>query len=476
MSAERDLPQSAPSLARRVFVVLACVATTVALVVFVGATLVFQSSLVADAHEQLSRECSMAASVLDGCDGTGAQVTSLATVDTGDTRVTLVAVDGTVLYDSLADAASLLNHLDRPEVAEALADGTGSSERESDTAGNVSIYQASRLASGAVLRLSVDRAGVSALLVRDLWMLAVVVAATVVASWVVARLVAGRLVRPVLAIDPARPQDADTYEELSPLVARLAQQQTTLTSQMRELEGAERMRREFTSNVTHELKTPLAAISGAAELIRDGIAKPEDVAGFAGRIVDETAHLTALVNDILTLSKLDESERSSDRALVGSTEPIDLGRVALDVASRLARPAEKAEVSIDVSGDATRICGVARLIDELVYNLCDNAIRYNRPGGTVWVWTGADACGHPILRVTDTGRGIPTEAQGKVFERFYRVDASRSRASGGTGLGLAIVKHVAAFHGAEVGLESMEGEGTTVTVTFPVQEGTRPVG
>ena len=239
-----------------------------------------------------------------------------------------------------------------------------------------------------------------------------------------------------------------------------------IDEQMGELRGADLMRREFTSNVTHELKTPLSTISGAAELIRDGIAKPEDVPEFAGRIVDEAHHMTDLVNDILTLSKLDESERAGDTSLLGKAEPVDIAHALREVGNRLAPVAEAADVRLTCSGDPVIVRGIPSLLDELAYNLCDNAIRYNRAGGTVDARIDVvDGC--PRLVVADTGLGIPEAAQAKVFERFYRVDASRSRERGGTGLGLAIVKHAAAYHGAKLALESKEGVGTTVTVTFP---------
>jgi two-component system phosphate regulon sensor histidine kinase PhoR len=237
---------------------------------------------------------------------------------------------------------------------------------------------------------------------------------------------------------------------------------------MYRLEDSEQMRREFTSNVTHELKTPLSSISGAAELIRDGIARPADVPDFAGRIVAESARLTDLVNDILTLSKLDESERAGARELLGSTERVDLLQVARNVCDRLRTASRAAGVTLRAEGQGATVVGSARLLDELVYNLCDNAIRYNHPGGSVSVEV-STGDGGPALSVSDTGIGIAADQQEKVFERFYRVDAGRSRESGGTGLGLAIVKHAALFHGARIDLESEPGKGTRVTVTFPAQ-------
>jgi two-component system phosphate regulon sensor histidine kinase PhoR len=228
------------------------------------------------------------------------------------------------------------------------------------------------------------------------------------------------------------------------------------------------MRQEFTANVTHELKTPIAAISGASELLRDGLVRPEDVREFASRIYGDAQRLSSLVSDILTLSKLDESERVGDQALFGEPSQVDLYTVAQDVADRLEEKAAKANVSLRVQGASVFVNGYPRLLDEMIRNLCDNAIRYNRTGGSVHVFV-LPVNGHPTVRVSDTGVGISKQDQSKVFERFYRVDKSRSRETGGTGLGLAIVKHAAALHKATIDLESELGRGTAITVTFPAE-------
>lgn len=235
----------------------------------------------------------------------------------------------------------------------------------------------------------------------------------------------------------------------------------------------DRMRREFTANITHELKTPLTAISGYAELIANGMVEGEDdLRNFGGRIYREAGRLAALVNDILTLSNLDEAERATEGEAVpiGSTEPIELSRAIYAVEQRLEQVARQANVTISHETKPVVIEGVSRLIDELIYNLASNAIRYNRPGGTVTLQCGTNDEGHPFLAVADTGIGIAPEEQGKVFERFYRVDKSRSKARGGTGTGLAIVKHAALYHHATLDLSSELGVGTTITVTFPIQQ------
>jgi two-component system phosphate regulon sensor histidine kinase PhoR len=274
------------------------------------------------------------------------------------------------------------------------------------------------------------------------------------------------LVKPILEIDPETGDAKAPYEELDPLVSRLNEQHRDLLDRMDQVQSADDMRREFTANVTHELKTPIAAISGASELIRDGIVRPEDIPNFAGRIYDDAQRLSSLVSDIPTLSKLDETERTQDRQLFGSVEPIGLLSVASDVCQRYEQCARDAGVKLKLDGVSAIIQGNARLLDEMVGNLVSNAIRYNRKGGSVFVWV-LPQNGCPCIRVSDTGIGIPEENQGKVFERFYRVDKGRSREKGGTGLGLAIVKHAAAFHDAKVDLKSELGKGTQITVTFP---------
>ena len=450
------LARGRKSLARRIFVSLAAVSAIAAVAVLVIATLVYQKSGVRDAGRMLETECAL---VKTSMRGTQSDIIHLTNLDLGEARVTVVSPDGTVLYDNQNSIDSMPNHADRPEIAGTLETGKGSAERDSATSGRVEIYRAVRLDNGNVLRLAVDRDGIKAALGHDVLLAVAVVTAVVLVCWAVSRLIVDRLVEPILDIDPSNPDPEGSYVELEPLVERIDEQ-------MGELRGADLMRREFTSNVTHELKTPLSTISGAAELIRDGIAKPEDVPEFAGRIVDEAHHMTDLVNDILTLSKLDESERAGDTSLLGKAEPVDIAHALREVGNRLAPAAEAAGVRLTCSGDSVIVRGIPSLLDELAYNLCDNAIRYNRAGGTVDARIDVvDGC--PRLVVADTGLGIPEAAQAKVFERFYRVDASRSRERGGTGLGLAIVKHAAAYHGAKLALESKEGVGTTVTVTFP---------
>lgn len=270
-------------------------------------------------------------------------------------------------------------------------------------------------------------------------------------------------IRSVLHIDVSRPDERDVEEELKPLVRRLADQNRQIRSQMEALEREHRqqdkMRREFTANVSHELKTPLTSISGFAELLRDGLVRPEDQQRFAGKIYEEAQRLIVLVGDIIRLSRLEDQP-------VQQQEPVSLKETAQQVLQQLQHAAQKMQIQTEVQGDEGWILAVPQIIEEILYNLCDNAVKYNRLGGlvTVAVTEREDTA---AVSVADTGIGIPEEELPRVFERFYRVDKSHSRDVGGTGLGLSIVKHGVACHNAQLQVESHLGSGTTITVTFP---------
>ena len=282
---------------------------------------------------------------------------------------------------------------------------------------------------------------------------------------ILANSIARQFIRTIQNIDLHRPENNRTYEELTPLLRRLQTQNETIRVQKEALahhqEDRDTMRREFTANVSHELKTPLTSISGFAELMRDGAVPPETAQEFAGDIYNEAQRMISLVEDIMHLSRLDENTVPMER-----TE-VDLSTVAKRVTQRLSHAAEKADVSLIPDGSPVTITGVELLLEEIIYNLTDNAIKYNRPGGKVTVTTQRIG-GHAVLSVTDTGIGIAKEHQSRVFERFYRVDKSHSREVGGTGLGLSIVKHAAAYHNAAVTIDSTEGQGTTVKVLFDI--------
>ena len=222
----------------------------------------------------------------------------------------------------------------------------------------------------------------------------------------------------------------------------------------------EQYRREFTANVSHELKTPLTSISGIAEIIRNGIVKPEDIPHFAGKIYDESQRLITLIGDIIKLSRLDENQVPMER------ETVDMLEMARDVVQQLSSVARKSGVTLVANGTHGQVQGVRQVLGEMVYNLCENAVKYNRAGGRVWVDV-QQVADHVVLRVKDTGIGIPAAEQGRIFERFYRVDKSHSKAVGGTGLGLSIVKHGAALHHATISVSSEPEQGTEITLTFP---------
>lgn len=227
-----------------------------------------------------------------------------------------------------------------------------------------------------------------------------------------------------------------------------------------EKEAQEQYRREFTANVSHELKTPLTSISGIAEIIRNGIVKPEDIPHFAGKIYDESQRLITLIGDIIKLSRLDENQVPMER------ETVDMLEMARDVVQQLSSVARKSGVTLVANGSHGQVQGVRQVLGEMVYNLCENAVKYNRAGGRVWVDV-QQVADHVVLRVKDTGIGIPAAEQGRIFERFYRVDKSHSKAVGGTGLGLSIVKHGAALHHATISVSSEPEQGTEITLTFP---------
>ena len=376
-----------------------------------------------------------------------------------DLRLTLIGSDGQVLYDNEADSVAMGNHASRPEIQEAMRDGEGEAVRNSETLSQSTFYYAIRLEDGSILRLSKDARSIYSIFSQALPMMVGIFVVLLVLCMVAARVLTTKLVAPIekLAQNIGECTEMQTYEELTPFM-------TMIRKQHEDIMKNARMRQEFSANVSHELKTPLTSISGYAELIETGIAKPEDVPGFAQKIHVEASRMIQLVNDILQLSSLDNaSEAGSEPEM----ETVDLLTVAKDCVERQKLNARRAYISLNCLGESALVHGNRALLDELCQNLCDNAIRYNRPGGKVQITTACSRDGHCTLTVADNGIGIPKEAQSSVFERFYRVDKSRSKATGGTGLGLAIVKHIARIHNARIKLESQVDVGTTITVTFP---------
>ena len=484
-------------------------------------------------------------------------------------RVTWVAADGRVLFDSDASADEMDNHLTRSEISDALTTGSGESERYSATMTEKTLYMARRLSDGSVLRVSSAFYTILTVALGSMQAFFAILLAAIAVSVLLARRLSRRIITPLNTLDLQHPLDNDAYEELSPLLKRIDQQNRRIEAQVAELkrrqdefsavtrsmnEGlvllnaenhvlslnpaamrlfnadedcvgrdfvtvsrdvpvtnavrdalstgrgaaqlergeriyqiecsriesdgailgvalvafdtteraqAEQMKREFTANVSHELKTPLQSIMGSAELLENGLVKSEDQPRFIERIRSEAARLMALIEDIIRLSELDEGAAVP-------MEAVDLLSVAKDAADTLQESANKKNVTLALEGESAPIQGAPRLIYEIAYNLCDNAIRYNRAGGHVSVRVQPEN-GYALLEVADDGIGIPEEHQRRVFERFYRVDKSHSRASGGTGLGLSIVKHAAALHHAEIALKSEVGKGTTIAVRFPME-------
>ena len=484
-----------------------------------------------------------------------------------DDRVTWIAANGTVLYDSAAPAQLLESHAGREEIDQALQTGEAQTSRYSKTLLQRTFYYAKLLEGGTVLRVSCTQNSLPAmilmLLTPFLWVATLVLILCGVLSYRLAR----QITKPLNAINPDNPAPLPSYPELTPLFDKLREQNRTIGKQMNELqlrqreftaitenmregfllvdckmhvlssnhsalevlggrelkpgcllydaecsqeifdavdtalsgshaellltidetswqvlanpvvasgqvagavvlfmdvterEQRELLRREFSANVSHELKTPLTSISGFAELMKEGLVPPEKIPEFSGDIYKESLRLIGLVNDIIQLSRLDENSTQFQRA------PVDLYDLCAQSIERLSPVAARQSVTLALTGEQAEIEGVEQLLKEMIYNLLDNAIKYNVPGGSVTASVRKSA-GRTILSVSDTGIGIPYAHQPRVFERFYRVDKSHSKEVGGTGLGLSIVRHAAQYHGARLELKSQPGKGTTITVTF----------
>lgn len=485
-------------------------------------------------------------------------------------RVTLIDKDGTVLADSQVDVSKLENHGDREEVKQAETEGRGQSVRYSSTMTEKTVYYAQKLDNGQILRISADQFTIVTILLGISQPMAIVVIAAIVLSLILSTNVAKHIVEPINDLDLDDPMENTVYDELSPLLRKIAHQNSTIEEQLKEarqkqeefriitdnmsegfividnqmkiltynaaalkLFGAEQktpenilalsrskpfrdaiyksldgehsqaemttdervysiisnpvydteqevigavivviditeisrreqLRREFTSNVSHELKTPLTSISGFAEIMKSGGTDEATVVDFSRSIYDEAQRLISLVSDIIKLSELD------DGTIEYEPETVDLYTLSLEIASRLSPQAQEKKIHFTVNGEKAEITGVRKILDEIIFNLCDNAVKYNRSGGDVKVSV-KNSADTVTVTVSDTGIGIPTVQQDRVFERFYRVDKARSKSIGGTGLGLSIVKHGVMYHNAQISLESKENEGTTVVINFPKQ-------
>ena len=484
-----------------------------------------------------------------------------------DVRITWIAANGTVLYDNYKDAAELENHGDREEVKEALENGSGESVRYSSTQMEKIIYYAVKLKDGSVLRVSDTQYTLLSVLIVMLSPIMLILIISLVLAAVFAVRISKTITKPINEIDLEHPENAETYDELAPLLEKIDVQNKQIARQMEELRsrrrefdsitenmaeglvivghmaevltcntsalkilnadkvphrqsvltlnrsevfrnsvdsalagksveedleigdrtyrlivspvrendeesviGAtliilditekierERLRREFTANVSHELKTPLTSISGNAEIIKSGIVKPEDVPHFAENIYKEAGRLITLVNDIIKVSQLDDKE------VYYGKENIDLLSFAKEVCDRLEPMAQSRNVTVELSGDAVLYLASRQLMNDLFYNLIENGIKYNKPNGKLWV-TVSEKKGHPCISVKDTGIGVPMKYQSRIFERFFRVDKSHSKQTGGTGLGLSIVKHVVEYYGGYIEIHSKMEEGTEIVV------------
>ena len=374
-------------------------------------------------------------------------------IDPERTRITLIESNGDVLYDTnSSDSLTFENHSSRPEFQEAIQNGSGSAVRKSDSLNKQMFYYAKKLSDGNVLRVSKTTNTVFVLGLHFLPPLLLTGLALLIFAWIISKWQAKRLVRPINEIDIEHPMENEIYEELKPLLERIDQQNKAK-------DAIADMRKEFSANVSHELKTPLTSISGYAEILKAGIVPEEDVPGISTYIYDEAQRLVHLIEDIMRLSKLDEGH------LDGEMSEVDLYDMAMDIGRRLDERAHAAKVKLSISGEHIKVNGVRHVLDEMIYNIVENAVKYNRENGIVKIWVGGTPLGPKVI-VTDTGIGIPEESQERIFERFYRVDKSHSKETGGTGLGLSIVKHGAALHNAKINVESTVGEGTRMEVLF----------
>ncbi|MBO5656564.1 MAG: PAS domain S-box protein [Agathobacter sp.] len=479
-------------------------------------------------------------------------------------RITWIDTDGTVLFDTQVDQGSMENHGDREEIMEAFQTGSGSAIRSSSTLTTQTFYEARQLKDGTVLRISTSQDSAWALMLDLIWPVILIVLFALLLSGVLSRRMAQNITEPINQIDLEEPLKNNAYEEISPLLQRIHNQNNQIAQQMQTLrrradefeqitdnmqeglilldsgasilsinptacrifqleessrgqnflrvesskavftavnqaldKGAgyarmdrngrtfqldvnriesngsvvgavvlafditerlngEQMRREFSANVSHELKTPLSGIMGSAELLQHGLVQEADMPRFIGHIRNESARLLNLIEDIIRLSQLDEGTELP-------AEEVNLYTLAQEVVSSLTEKAEEKNVTVTLTGEEYIFTGVRRLLYEVLYNLTENAIKYNKPEGKVQVDIRPG-----VLTVKDTGIGIPPEHLDRVFERFYRVDKSHSKQSGGTGLGLSIVKHAVSYHGGTIRLDSSPAWGTCITITFPI--------
>ena len=371
-----------------------------------------------------------------------------------DLRITRIATDGTVLYDNIADIDLMDNHLDRPEVQQAFESGEAELMRRSDTVEDNTFYYALLMEDGTVIRVAREVGSIWSVFSSAFGWIVVVIIVMLICSIVVSHYLTEKLVKPIeeMTADMDFYNNQPVYKELVPFM-------NTIRAQHEDILKASKMRQDFTANVTHELKTPLTAISGYAELMEAGMTDEEQVKHFSKQIRQNSGRLLTLINDIIKLSELDSRED------LVSLETVELSSLTKRCVDNLQVNAQKHDVNLSFDGETCKICANVDMMEELIINLCDNAIRYNDKNGSVLVRVRKSE-DNVILSVKDNGIGIPKEHQERIFERFYRVDKSRSKETGGTGLGLAIVKHIVALHDARIEVNSEVGKGSEISVIF----------
>ena len=377
-----------------------------------------------------------------------------------NTRITLTDAEGNVLYDSEADAKKLPNHGDRPEFVQAMKEGQGEVVRYSETLSKQTFYYAVKLKDGEILRLAKTTDSVFHTLFTSFAVLGILMLVIILVEFMLVQQQTKQLIEPINNLNLEHPLENVCYDELKPLLLRVDQQNRQIAAQLEELKQTEAVRREFSANVSHELKTPLMSISGYAELMMNGMVRPENIKDFSGRIYKEANRLGNLVADIIQLSRLDEQQDSNV-----AMENVNLDELAEDVVSNLIEHARKKDIRMEYYGKSVEILGVRHVLYEMLYNIADNAVRYTNPGGHIRIYVGKKG-DKPYYMVEDNGIGIPKSEQKRIFERFYRVDKSHSRQTGGTGLGLSIVKHGAMLHHAQINVDSDPGKGTKMELLF----------
>lgn len=395
-----------------------------------------------------------------GMEETGDEYLSEKVGKATDTRITLTNAEGTVLYDSETDAKKLPNHGDRPEFVQAMKEGQGEVVRYSETLSKQTFYYAVRLNDGEILRLAKTTDSVFHTLFTSFAVLGILMLVIILVEFMLVQQQTKQLIEPINNLDLEHPLENVCYDELKPLLLRVDQQNRQIAAQLEELKQTEAVRREFSANVSHELKTPLMSISGYAELMMNGMVRPENIKDFSGRIYKEANRLGNLVADIIQLSRLDEQQDSNV-----AMENVNLDELAEDVVSNLIEHARKKDIRMEYYGKSVEILGVRHVLYEMLYNIADNAVRYTNPGGHIRIYVGKKG-DKPYYMVEDNGIGIPKSEQKRIFERFYRVDKSHSRQTGGTGLGLSIVKHGAMLHHAQINVDSDPGKGTKMELLF----------